>query len=197
MKKYLLTFILSIIWFIGFSNADFTFVGYWEWFDSSYTPSDVIFSDLDLDSSKVSFECPNWNCFLWFMTDSTLCRLNYNNWTLTIDDFDTDGCTDMNWEYWVTSDSEFNVFSSLTVCPNGCSSDEWAWTWSTLLPNWESDLSWIISWLNSTITEFIPYLVYLGLWIITVIIWFVAIRWLVNRTQAKIRWTFSSWRRRK
>lgn len=71
---------------------------------------------------------------------------------------------------------------------------QWAVDWETY---WESDLSWIITWLNSTITEFIPYLVYLGLWIITVIIWFVAIRWLINRTQAKIRWTFSSWRRRR
>ena len=73
----------------------------------------------------------------------------------------------------------------------------WDNSWGSLLPWWESDLSWIITWLNSTINEFIPYLVYLGLWIITVIIWFVAIRWLVNRTQAKIRWTFSSWRRRR
>ena len=86
--------------------------------------------------------------------------------------------------------------SQLTYTPGG---DIWesGGVWLPILSWWTTSLSWIIAWLDSTITEFIPYLVYLGLWIITVIIWFVAIRWLVNRTQAKIRWTFSSWRRRR
>lgn len=67
----------------------------------------------------------------------------------------------------------------------------------TLLPNGVSDLSWVISWLESTVSEFIPYLVYIGLGIITATIGFVAIRWLMNWTQAKVRGTFSGWRRRR
>lgn len=55
----------------------------------------------------------------------------------------------------------------------------------------------VLTWLQATITEFIPYLVYVGLGIITATIGFVAIRWLMNWTQAKVRGTFSSWKRRR
>ena len=55
----------------------------------------------------------------------------------------------------------------------------------------------VLTGLQSAITEFIPYLVYLGLGIITATIGFVAIRWLMNWTQAKVRGTFSGWRRRR
>ena len=55
----------------------------------------------------------------------------------------------------------------------------------------------VLTWLQSAITEFIPYLVYVGLGIITATIGFVAIKWLMNWTSAKVRGTFSSWRRRR
>ena len=54
----------------------------------------------------------------------------------------------------------------------------------------------VLTGLSETITEFIPYLVYIGLGIITATIGFVAIRWLMNWTSAKVRGTFSSRRRR-
>ena len=148
MKKYLLTALLWVFGlFTAFASADYSFVWWWEWLDQYYNPSDITFSNLDLDTSKVSYECPNWNCYLWFMTDSTLCRFFYNNWTLTIDDFDTDGCTDMNWEYWVVADWDYNTFSSFTVCPNGCSSSSGWWDSdsSPLLSGWTTVFSWIIS----------------------------------------------------
>lgn len=40
-------------------------------------------------------------------------------------------------------------------------------------------LSWVMS-------EFIPYVAHVGLWIIVAVLGFVAIRWLVNWVQAKI-----------
>lgn len=55
----------------------------------------------------------------------------------------------------------------------------------------------VITNLSSTISEFIPVLINIGLGIITATIGFVAIRWLLNWTQAKVRGTFSSWRRRR
>jgi len=187
MKKYLLTALLWVFGLVGFSNANFTFEGYWEWLDSWYTPSDIVFSDFDLDTSKVSFECSNWNCFLWFMTDSTLCRFFYNNWTLTIDDFDTDGCTDMNWEYWVTSDWDYNTFSSFTVCPNGCSSGWWnSDSSSQILSGWISQLSPVITSISSVMSEFIPYVVYIWIGILLVTLWFKAIKRLVNWLSSKI-----------
>ena len=54
----------------------------------------------------------------------------------------------------------------------------------------------VLTWLQNVISEFIPYLVYLGLGIIVATIGFVAIKWLMNWTSAKVRGTFSSRRRR-
>lgn len=66
-----------------------------------------------------------------------------------------------------------------------------------MLSGGTASLAPVLEWLQETITEFIPYLVYVGLGIITATIGFVAIRWLMNWTQAKVRGTFSSWRRRR
>ena len=54
----------------------------------------------------------------------------------------------------------------------------------------------IITSLSSTLTEFIPYVVYVGLGVLGAVIWFVAIKWLMNWTRAKVLGTFSSRRRR-
>lgn len=40
--------------------------------------------------------------------------------------------------------------------------------------------------LKAVMAEFIPYVAYIGLWIIVAVLWFVAIRWLVNWVRAKI-----------
>jgi len=40
--------------------------------------------------------------------------------------------------------------------------------------------------LKSVMAEFIPYVAYIGLWIIVAVLGFVAIRWLVNWVRAKI-----------
>ena len=55
----------------------------------------------------------------------------------------------------------------------------------------------IITSLSSTLTEFIPYVVYVGLGVLGAVIWFVAIKWLMNWTRAKVLGTFSSWKRRR
>lgn len=55
----------------------------------------------------------------------------------------------------------------------------------------------IMTSLSETLTEFIPYVVYVGLGVLGAVIGFVAIKWLMNWTRAKVLWTFSSWRRRR
>lgn len=55
----------------------------------------------------------------------------------------------------------------------------------------------IIGSLESTMAEFIPYVVYVWLGVLGAVIWFVAIKWLMNWTRAKVLWTFSSWKRRR
>lgn len=75
------------------------------------------------------------------------------------------------------------------------------WWWlvdSTTNNNWWSILEWwtanftpVITGLTNSINEFIPYVVYIGLWVLSVLIWFVAIKRLINWIRAKI---FSSFK---
>lgn len=55
----------------------------------------------------------------------------------------------------------------------------------------------IIDSLSGTLTEFIPYVVYVGLGVLGAVIWFVAIKWLMNWTRAKVLGTFSWGKRRR
>ena len=66
-----------------------------------------------------------------------------------------------------------------------------------ILTNGTGALAPIITSLSSTLTEFIPYVVYVGLGVLGAVIWFVAIKWLMNWTRAKVLGTFSSWKRRR
>lgn len=59
-------------------------------------------------------------------------------------------------------------------------------TTGTLLPNGTADLDQVIDWLEWVMSEFIPYVAYVGLWIIVAVLWFVAIRWLVNWVRSKV-----------
>lgn len=66
-----------------------------------------------------------------------------------------------------------------------------------ILSGWTTALEPIITSLGSTLTEFIPYVVYVWLGVLGAVIWFVAIKWLMNWTRAKVLWTFSSGKRRR
>lgn len=200
MKKLLITSLLGLFGFFGaFASADYTFQWTVDW---TYTPSQLVLTEiLTIDSSNFSYTQFDWqfNSAVEFLdsNENVVCNINYEDDSLFFRWFVWDDvlpwyCILSAWTYDLSW--RWMSFSSFTIIVRD--SEWWDNSWS-LLPWGESDLSWIITWLNSTITEFIPYLVYLGLWIITVIIWFVAVRWLINRTQAKIRWTFSSWRRRR
>ena len=75
------------------------------------------------------------------------------------------------------------IFISILVCGMILS-----WGTAALTP--------IITSLTSTLNEFIPYVVYVGLGVLGAVIGFVAIKWLMNWTRAKVLGTFSSRRRR-
>ena len=51
----------------------------------------------------------------------------------------------------------------------------------------DTQLANVISELSSVVTNFLPLLVQVGIGIITATIAFVAVRWLMNWTQAKVR----------
>ena len=54
----------------------------------------------------------------------------------------------------------------------------------------------VITWLWDSINEFIPYVVYVGLGILWALIWFFAIRRLINRVRRQTFWVFKSKRRK-
>ena len=56
----------------------------------------------------------------------------------------------------------------------------------SILAQWTWALAPIIDSLETTMSEFVPYVVYVGLWIIGATLGFVAIRWLVNWVRAKV-----------
>lgn len=66
-----------------------------------------------------------------------------------------------------------------------------------LLSGGTTALEPIITSLTSTITEFIPYVVYVWLGVLGAVVGFVAIKWLMNWTRAKVLGTFSSGKRRR
>lgn len=66
-----------------------------------------------------------------------------------------------------------------------------------LLSWWTASLQPILTSLTTTINEFIPYVVFIGLGVLGAVIGFVAIKWLMNWTRAKVLWTFSSGKRRR
>lgn len=66
-----------------------------------------------------------------------------------------------------------------------------------LLSGGTTALEPIITSLTSTITEFIPYVVYVWLGVLGAVVGFVAVKWLMNWTRAKVLGTFSSGKRRR
>lgn len=89
--------------------------------------------------------------------------------------------------------NEIDSFSSVVditfwglTPPENPNPEEVPWgssSWSSLLPVWS--LTPVITNLWTTVSEFIPYIVYIWVWILGAIIWFVAIRWLINRIRSK------------
>lgn len=213
MKKYLLAALLWVFGLFGFASA--LEISGWD----SYTPSRVTVSSsteisLDIIWDSV-YSCSSDRCTIWFVSSldySTVpCGVWYDDgggpavWQFVpwewVDVFD---CTLTPWDYYVV---KFDWWDNSTYFPSitidsanitvysssdsgGSDSSDW------LLSGWTAVFWWIISSLGSAISEFIPYVAYIWLWLLGAIIWFVAIKRLINRVRAKIFWTFNSRRRK-
>ena len=212
MKKYLLTTLLWLIAFVGFTNADTVWNYSSDNLIKTYNVNSPLVSVSSFDSAWLNND---WNFYLcissewWFYLSAKI----YNSWMWTFRDTSkyidsTNYCFSELFKGWNSdiylcwdstcdsvADVSWTIYYSSSLISYSPSSGGWSSSW--ILSGWTSQLSWIITALWNTVNEFLPYLVYLWLWIIVAIIWFVAIRWLVNRTSAKVRWTFSSWKRRR
>lgn len=107
---------------------------------------------------------------------------------------------DFDFSYTIT-DNEENVEEPWTWWnenPPVIPDNPWDW-WNSgwLIAWWIDKFTPIINWLKNAIIEFIPYLVYVGVWLISAILWFFAIKWLINWTRRKTLTNFTSRRLRK
>lgn len=67
----------------------------------------------------------------------------------------------------------------------------------TILSGWTATLTPVLTGIQSVMTEFIPYLIYLSLGVLIATLGFVAIKWLMSWTSRRVTGVFSSKRRRR
>lgn len=191
MKKIILSlFILPFLFLGSFSGAYVL-----TWFDA-------------LEYIEKTWElCPNkWSCsFDWLVsivsTNSTPCfNVNYycSSWRVSrkkydrnnpfkLSDFSNCWSQYLEQGFWFDNSAGCNPINSyssiiLTYSQKKPVSVLWHFT-----P--------VINWLKNIVFDILPYLSYLWLWIITVAVWFISIRWLINRTRLKINNNFRNKRR--
>lgn len=202
MKKYLLTALLWVFAFVGFTNAsNYTFTSEDK---TEYSPSSVTFDNsFTLSSSSVvSFVANEQGYNVLIICPSSDTNQNLCCILSSSDDWETFSdnslCTFEWWVEYFLIWSDWDNFSSITISDwQNSSGGSDSSSNTPLLSGWTTVFSWIISSLWSVMSEFIPYVAFVGLWLLGAIIGFVAIKRLVNRIRAKILWTFSGWRRRK
>lgn len=176
-KLFLLWLILSILSIGSFSNAQSITTSCSSW-SRACTVSDYtyqLYSDL--------YSCFNiWNDVEKVVITPNCSRsFNYNNWL--VDYYDVHDCVD--WPLTITNQS--------AIC---ISSDNWSFTFDFVLKPLVSWWIWnftpVITWVKDTTFQLIPLVVYIWIGVLLVVIWFYAIRWLLNRLNWKINWYFSS-----
>lgn len=192
MKKYLLSLLivwLSFIWFSSAVNVS------WNW--SSYSPNLVHFNWWWI--FRENFSCnEELNCCMLNVLDSSnsfVCQVSYCN-----DEWDFFGCdVELEWDYYLIYDPIHDFNWPFTLISISSATSVWWWNewWNDW---WDSELIWqlspVITWLENSINEFIPYVVYIWLGVLGVIIWFVAIKWLINWVRRQSFWVFSSRKRK-
>lgn len=67
----------------------------------------------------------------------------------------------------------------------------------TILSGGTAQLEPVITGVQSIMTEFIPYVVYVAIAVLIATLGFVAVKWLMNWMSRKVTWTFSSRRKRR
>lgn len=67
----------------------------------------------------------------------------------------------------------------------------------TILSGWTSNLEPVLTWIQSVMSEFIPYVIYIALGVLLATLGFIAIKWLMNWTSRRVTGVFSSRRKRR
>lgn len=174
MKKYLLTLLVVWISFIWFSNAN------------------IITTSCNGYRSPCSIN--DYTYKIW--NDVYSCFRVSDNIEKVVLTSTCNGFFDYSfWDDWHWNEScldSFTFTNKSVVCVN---SDDWTFSFNFVakpLVSWgSSNFTPVLTSISSSISEFIPYIVYIGLWILGALIWFYAIRWFINWLRKKI---FSSFK---
>lgn len=67
----------------------------------------------------------------------------------------------------------------------------------TILSGGTATLQPVLTGIQTVMSEFIPYLIYISLGVLIATLWFVAIKWLMSWTSRRVTGVFSSKRRRR
>lgn len=189
LKLFLLWWIFTLVWIFNFSSAYQSSIECIDWtcnpspfYESAeavnvcFSADEMISDDPDLDSDFYYY------LVTYYDRDDNIQFDVLNLWS-TI-------CISSLWSVYLQTPSNISSLSwviSVEVW--------WIWNdenfWWTIL-NWFSDLTPAIDWLKVTIALLIPYVVYIWIWVLLAVLWFYAIRWLVNWMSNKINSYFKS-----
>lgn len=207
MKKYLLTALLWVFAFIGFASADTV----WNFSSSSSicqkSSSDlfgdnIFFDELVVCEGEIDLDS---NIYFCISTDNvpytqTLItsetHIDVENYCFSSPMYDGWGWGNMvysdenpsnaiDW-YFYFSNSPI-TYSSSSAWWNSSNSSN-----TPLLSGWISQLTPVVTGIKWVVVEFIPYVVYISIWILLATLWFIVVKRLMNWMSRKITWTFSS-----
>lgn len=206
--KFLLI-LLAVFWlFIAQTNADYYSPNSFNVEDIFWEESIVIYNDRYFWPSvnweevyPINFQCWAENCCIanissqkdsftleycediWLILNNEECTFDEERWQRIC-------ILEWNTNITYTSNNDNNTAFEYFELRIAMQDEQYRITWIIELEWWEWwDNSWndlissawvIINWLENTVNEVIPYVVYIWLWILGLIIWFVAIRWLIN-----------------
>ena len=123
-------------------------------------------NDMDI---KFNFNCSgNWSLALY-----------YSDWTEIWHVHNWDIVSLQSWK-WIKIFAEYDCVNSLPLAIS------YKQVNIPVLESWTSAFSGVLTSVSSSVSEFIPYIVYIWIWLLTASIWFVAIKRLLNRLKSKV-----------
>lgn len=186
MKRLLLFWFISLLSFFWFTNAWYvtsnltcwsTYNNVWQGFIC--TPSYSFSSSQDYFNSVITCNSvtkvrvvyyKNWTKVYWpwtYFCNSVWDVINTNiyiDWGFDKVSFFSN---DSNVTFWLKIDD-----------PN--------YNENNVIPYWVSVFTWILTSIVSVVSEIIPYIIYIWLWVLVAVLWFIAIKRLLNWIRRKV-----------
>ena len=192
LKLLLLGWIFTFIWIFNFSSAE------WLKYDLSYNGCFIL--DWQCECPRKTYDLSNWlpkgiyhlispnyaTISNWYVNAWYGWNMNFNWNSINIVNATNDIVPQLSITFSLSDMSKCNSSNSFTF---SLVSNDYV---PPIIEWWTSTFTPIITWLTNSVNEFIPYVAYVWIWLLTAIIWFVAIKRLINWVRAKI---FSSFKR--